>query len=91
MNGIHSNSFIHFDELCVDLVHTLSFFRRNFCSRSRNFKIFSDLKTVVSRFLFKKFGELTGSLGIRSRAHFPYPLRFEIQNHGLTVCISFTS
>ena len=30
MNGIHSNSFIHFDEICVDLVQNLSFLRRNF-------------------------------------------------------------
>ena len=65
MNGTHSNSIIHFHEICVDLVHTLYFFRCNFCSRSRNFKIFSDLKKVISRVLFQKFGELTGSLGIR--------------------------
>ena len=78
INGIYSNSFIHFSKVCADLI----FFRPNFCSRSRNFKIVADLKKGVSGFSIKKFGELR----IRARLVFPTPwnLKFGTMDYVLT-------
>ena len=57
MSGTHSNSFI-FDQSFPDLVETLSFFILNFCSRSRNLKIFADSEKGTSRFSFQQLEEL---------------------------------
>ena len=54
---IQIRSFI-FGKICPDLVETLSFFIFNFCSRSRNFKIFPDLEKGTSKFPFQQLEEL---------------------------------
>ena len=83
MSGTLSNSFIHFlSKLSRPCGDKVSLFILNICSRSRNFKTFADSEKATSRFSFQQLEELR-AFGIRSVAHFPYPLGFEIQNHEL--------